>query len=69
MDDADRAESVIEQVIADGMARARKMAERVLPVTGQCLWCAEPIVGRPFCSLDCCRDYENEQAARRRNGK
>lgn len=68
MDDADRADKRIEQMIEDGMARAKKMDVR-LPVTGKCHWCSEDVKGRIFCSKDCADDWERDHEARRRNGQ
>lgn len=70
MDDADRADSKIEQVINDGMARARRNMERALPYIGSCHWCEGDVPpGRIFCSKECADDYDAEREARRRNGK
>ena len=68
MDDADRADSRIRQMIEDGMARVKRMAERNLPITGQCHWCAEPVKDRIFCSKDCSVDWQANEDAKKRNG-
>lgn len=69
MDDCDRADKRIEQMIADGISRAKRLAERNLPITGQCHWCSESIAGRIFCSKECSDDWQAEQDAKKRNGK
>ena len=68
-DDADRADQRIEEMIADGMARARRHLERQLPVLDLCHWCGDPSPGRLFCSKDCSDDYEAQREARKRNGQ
>jgi len=67
-DDADKADSLIESMIAGGMERARRMVERSLPITGQCHYCAEIVTNRPFCSKECAEDFQALQDARKRNG-
>lgn len=67
-DDADRATPNIENMIADGMARARRHLERSLPITGLCHWCGDEAPGRIFCSKDCADDWDAEREARKRNG-
>ena len=68
MDNADRAdrEDIIrEQAIAD--VRRRK-AE--LPSVGFCYYCSEPVpAGSRFCDADCMRDFQDEEDARKRNGR
>lgn len=68
MDDADRADSRIEQMIADGMARAKLMAGRNLPLTGKCHWCNDDVKGRIFCSKECSVDWQANEDAKKRNG-
>jgi hypothetical protein len=43
MDDADRADSRIEDMIADGIARVKRREERQLPSIGVCHWCESPV--------------------------
>ena len=70
MDDADRAEPRILQLIEDGMARAKLAAERSLPAIGVCHWCESPVKpGRTFCSKDCCVDYEHDRIRRKELGR
>lgn len=69
-DDADRAEDVIENRIADGIAECRRAIGALLPV-GFCHNCGETVAPRYlFCEGgECAADWEREQAARRRNGQ
>lgn len=69
MDDADRADTRIEEMIADGMARVRQKLERTLPSLGICHNCESPVGGgRIFCCKECSDDWDARQAARLRNG-
>ena len=69
MDDADRADGRIQEMIEAGMARAKAALERRLPSTGQCHWCFEPVEGgRLFCCRECSDDHEADRLARKRNG-
>jgi hypothetical protein len=69
MDNADRADDRIKNMIDEGMARARLALERSLPAIGVCHYC-ESVVGpgRTFCSKACCEDYEKERLRRKQNG-
>ncbi len=73
-DDADRAEYLIEQAAADGLAEVRRALDAGPRAVGVCLYCAEPLPpGRLFCDADCrdadCRDaYDHEQRLRRMQG-
>jgi len=70
MDDADRSDNRIQNVIDDGMAKARRELERSLPSIGVCHWCESPVgAGRIFCSKECSDDHSKETEARKRNGK
>lgn len=70
MDEADRADSAIEHLIADGMERVRRKLERCLPSIGVCHNCESSINGgRVFCSKECSDDWDARQEARRRNGE
>jgi hypothetical protein len=69
MDDADISDERIQNVINDGIERARRMKGRNLPVTGACHWCSEPVSGRAFCSKECSDDWQADMEARKRNGK
>lgn len=69
-DDADRADKRIEQMIEEGMERARRHQARQLPYIGSCYWC-ESIVppGRVFCSKECSDDYDHMKQREKANGK
>lgn len=68
MDDIDRAQAQ-EEMARDLAIRAAIAAAPVLPATGACHWCDALLpAGARFCDSECCRDFEREQAARRRNG-
>ena len=61
-DDADRADRMIEQTVADAIAAARRA--RALPYTGLCHWCGDVTGGgRRFCDADCRDDWERAHAA------
>ena len=69
-DEADRADSRIEQMIADGMARARRQLEHQLPSIGVGHWCESPVgAGRIFCSKECSEDYDYQKQRDKANGK
>lgn len=64
MDEADRADQRIEEVISDGIARARRYPSLIY--TGMCYWCGGITGGgRLFCDADCRDDCEREQRMRR----
>lgn len=68
MDDADRAEDRLEQVVADGI-QAAKDAVGLKP-TGACYYCNETMmIPRLFCCPDCAQDWEWLQGNKGRNGK
>ncbi len=68
-DEADRADGIIENMIADGIERVRRKLERCLPSIGVCHNCESPISGgRVFCSKDCSDDFDARREARKRNG-
>lgn len=65
-DIADRAEERIEEVIADGISKARRAPD--LKPTGFCYYCNEAVyTGRLFCCADCRTDWDWEQARKRAN--
>lgn len=66
-DDADRADSRIEDMIEDNLAAIRRRMEyREIKPCGTCYFCREDVDGaRLFCSLRCSDDYE----LRKRNGQ
>ena len=69
MDDADRSDGRIQDMIDDGIARARLAVERSLPATGFCYWCTSPVgPGRTFCSRECSIDHEHERVRRKATG-
>jgi hypothetical protein len=69
-DDADIADSRIENMIADGLARARLALERQLPAVGSCHWCDSVVApGRVFCSKECSDDHEHDRLRRKAAGR
>lgn len=61
MDDADRAQALQEAELDAAVRRRRH--EVVLPETGLCAWCEEPIEpGARFCDRDCSDDYQRHSA-------
>lgn len=67
-DDADRAGPRIEQVVADGIQKAR--FDVGLKVTGVCYYCNESMtIPRLFCCTDCRDDWHWEQARKRANSE
>lgn len=69
MDDADRAEERIENVIADGIARSKRELDRRFIAIGLCLWCESPVGnGVVFCSAECRDDKEHDMLRRKASG-
>lgn len=67
MDDIDRAQAQ-EEMARDLAIRAAIASAPVLPPTGACHWCDEPVAaGARFCNTECCRDFERDQNAVKRN--
>ena len=67
-DVCDNADRLIEVMVTSGIANSRN--QKSLVAVGFCHNCGEPVsVGKLFCDKDCMTDYENEQAARKRNGR
>lgn len=68
-DDADRAEELIENRMADALAAVRRKPSLV--ACGRCYNCGEAVAPRYlFCEGgECAADWELAQAARLRNGK
>jgi len=63
MDDIDRAQ-FRDQQYQDDCERERRYqaAKAILPATGECLYCGEPLVeGRRFCDARCRDDWERRQ--------
>lgn len=71
-DDADRAESRIENMVADGLAEIRRRKPDLLAV-GFCHWCGEAVMpGHLFCDSgynDCAQDWQHEQDMKRIAGR
>lgn len=68
MDDADRAQELIE---AEDERRRRQSAaaQTVIQPTGFCLYCDNKLrPGQRWCDAECLADYTAEQAAQKRNG-
>jgi len=69
MDDADRAEERIEQVLEDALAEVRRAQERGIKAVGVCLFCGEPLPDHMrFCDADCRDGWEFEARMQRMNG-
>lgn len=69
VDDADRAEERIEQVMDDALAEVRRAQERGPRAVGVCYYCREPLAsGRLFCDADCRDGWEFEQKLKRMTG-
>lgn len=65
IDDADRADQHIEEVIQDAIGRARRSPS--LPYTGLCHWCGDITGGgRRFCDADCREDWDRRHGRHRR---
>ena len=71
MDICDNAEVLIEMERKSCIARDSK--SNTLPAIGRCYNCNEDdqriMAGRVFCCSECRDDYENRQAAKKRNGQ
>lgn len=66
MDDADRAEDLIEHAIEDGIEEARRTPPGPEAI-GYCLFCGTPLLsGRRWCGAACRDDWQAEQDARLR---
>ena len=63
MDDADVAESKIEDTISDSLAQVRRRMEyRELEAVHACHWCGEFISDmRLFCCAECSADYQKDK--------
>jgi hypothetical protein len=71
MDDADRAEDLIEHTLEDGLAKIRaRMSYRELQPCGSCHYCNSYVDGnRLFCCAECSEDHEKVMKQIRINGK
>ena len=68
MDDADRADSRIENALSDALAEVRRKPSLI--AVGFCHSCGEGVQpGHLFCDKDCRDDYDHEQTRRKTNGK
>jgi hypothetical protein len=65
MDDADVSQARMEAE-QERLLAARQWS--MLPRTGECYNCGEPTEER-FCDRDCLTDWEQRQAANKRNGR
>ena len=67
-DDADRADSAVESLIQQGIARAR--GNGVLVAKGRCWYCDEGVDAvRLFCDPQCRDDRQAEEDAMKRAGR
>jgi len=68
MDNADRADARIQEVV--DLARAQAAAAPCLRANGKCHYCGECVTGKLlFCSADCAQDFEREDEQLRRMGR
>lgn len=69
MDDADRAEQRIEEVMDDALAAVRRAQEHRVTAIGVCLYCGEPLPSpMRFCDADCRDGFDHEQRLKRMQG-
>ena len=69
MDDADRATRSEELIHQHNIAAVRRRNAE-LPAVGFCYYCSEQVpAGSRFCDADCMTGWQEEEDARRRNGK
>lgn len=67
-DEADMSDGRIQQMIDDGIARARRTKVKSLIAIGVCHWCESPVApGRLFCDKDCLDDHTHDSERRRIN--
>jgi len=68
MDDADRAEDLIEHAVEDGIEEARRGAPGPTAI-GYCLFCATPLPdAQRWCDADCRDAWQHEQDLRLMRG-
>lgn len=68
MDDADRADERISNVVAGALREARR--EQGMKPTGFCLYCNEAVQPNYlFCCADCSADWHHEQKMKRIAGR
>lgn len=60
MDDADRAENRVQEILDDAMGKVRRyLQRREIEPCGACHYCNDYVSGqRLFCSEECAEDYE-----------
>lgn len=69
MDDADRAEQRIEEVMDDALADVRRAQEHGVKAIGVCLYCGEPLPSHMrFCDADCRDGFDYELRLKRLQG-
>lgn len=68
MDEADAADAQVSKTLESHINAVRARVRDVLPVTGLCWNCEEPVT-HLFCDPDCRNDYERRQSSARRLGK
>ena len=68
MDNADRADR--EDIAREqAIAAVRRRSKELAPI-GFCYYCSEPVpAGSRFCDADCMMDFQDEEDARKRNGR
>ncbi len=68
-DEADLAFAVEQQALESAIA-AQRRSRTTLQATGSCHYCGETLEGgnAHFCDIDCAKDYEAEQALKKRLG-
>lgn len=68
-DIADRSDDNITNVVADGIARARRELAASLPPIGICHWCLEDVnADQVFCDQDCADDWQHNHDRRKELG-
>ena len=61
-DEADRSDDKIQNIVNDGLAKARREIENGLVACGACYWCESPVGrARVFCSAECSQDWQHEK--------
>ena len=70
-DEIDRAQEREQEMREDAIAeQVRRAHRRFLTPAGACHYCGEPVRGASlFCDTECGWAWEEEQAARKRNGE
>ncbi len=69
MDDVDRAEQRIEEILEDALAEVRRAQEHGVKAIGACLYCGETLPDpMRFCDADCRDAWDHEQRIKRMTG-